>query len=185
MRRSRVVLSIAAVLTLGAGVVMGRLSARAGAAAVHGGPGGHGWFIDALDLTPDQRKQMDAIWADARGQMAKSADHRHELDKKRDKDVRALMSPEQLAAYDKVWADYHAARASLDLDRDKVMREANDRSKALLTDGQKARWEAMSKDMHDHHDNGHEGGPGGAHDGGPGGRPPPRPPPPHAGGPHH
>ncbi len=166
MRRSRVVLSIAAVLVLSAGLVVGRLSGQLKVAPVvsaggHGGPGGpggpgRGWFSDTLDLTPDQRRQMDGIWTDARGQIGKTWDRRHELDHERDAAVRALLSPPQAAAYDKVWTDYRAARSALDQDRDRLVRDADDRSKRLLTDVQRARWEAMSKDMHDRH----PGGPG-------------------------
>ena len=162
MRRSRIVLSIAAVLLLSAGVVVGMLStqlkgARSGPPGGHGGRGGdpgRGWFSDALDLTPDQRKQMDGIWSDVRGQIGKTWDQRHDLDRKREAAVRALLTPEQAAAYDKVWAEYRANRAALDKERDQLVRDANERSKALLTDAQKARWEAMSKDLHDHHPGG-------------------------------
>ncbi len=180
MRRSRVVLSIAAVLLLSAGVVVGIVSTQLKAGrpgppgggrsrGERGGPGG-GWFSEALELTPDEKRQMDGIWSDVRTQIGKSWDRKRELDRKRDADVRALLTPAQAAAYDKVWADYRAARAAVEKERDQLVHDANDRSKALLTDTQKARWEAMSKDMHDHH-----GPPGGGPgDGGPpgGGHPP-------------
>ncbi len=174
MRRSRVVLSIAAVLVLSAGLVVGRLlPTRPGPAGGHGGGGGRGWFNDALDLTPEQRKQMDGIWADTKQQIARTWDRRHDLDRKREAAVRALLTPAQVAAYDKAWADYHAGRTALDQERDRLVHDADDRSQLLLTDSQKARWKAMSKDMHDHH-----GGPGGP----PSGPPPGPPPPPPSGG---
>ncbi len=181
MRRSRIVLSIAAILLLSAGVVVGMLSRqlsdnRPASPGGHGGHGdrGPGWFSEALDLTADQKRQMDGIWSDVRTQIGKTWDRKRELDRKRDADVRALLTPAQIVAYDKVWKDYHDARTTLDKDREQLVHDANDRSKALLTDTQKARWEQMSKDMHDHH-GGPNGGPG---DGGPpGGRPPGGPPP--------
>ena len=108
---------------------------------------------------------MDAIWTDARGQIGKTWDHRHDMDHQRDAAVRALLTPTQLVAYDKVWADYRARRTELDQDRDRIVRDADARSRTLLTDAQRARWEAMAKEMHDHHDGGHPPGP-----------PPPRPP---------
>ena len=162
MGRSRTVLSIAAILVLSAGLVVGRLSDRIpavrsvppGGHGGHGGDPGHGWFTDALDLSVDQRRQMDAIWSDVRGQIGKTWDQRHDLDRKRDAAVRALLTPQQAAAYDKVWADYRVGRTALDKERDQLVRDANERSKALLTDAQKARWEAMSKDIHDHHPGG-------------------------------
>ena len=168
MRRSRVVLSIAAGLVLCAGVVVGRLSGPKGTAGGRGGPGGRGWFVDALDLSPEQQKQMDAIWADTRGQIGKLGDRRHEADHKRDAAVQALLTGEQRAAFEKISADHKAARLSLDQEKDRLVRDASDRSKALLTDAQKAQWEAMGRDRHG----------GDPHGGEPhGGRPPPGPPP--------
>ena len=179
MRRSRIVLSIAAVLLLSAGVVVGMLSKQlkdGNRPAVAGGHGGRvdrgpGWFSEALELTPDQKRQMDGIWSEVRGQIGKTWDRKRDLDRKRDADLRALLTPAQIVAYDKVWKDYRDTRSAMDKEREQLVHDANDRSKALLTDTQKARWEAMAKDMHDHHG----GGPG---DGGPpGGRPPLGPPP--------
>ena len=116
MRRSRLALSVAAILVLSAGLVVGRLLAPAARPPVHG----RGWFTDELDLSADQRKQMDAIWADARGQIGKTWDRRHDLDHKRDAAVRALLTPAQQAAYDQVWADYRAKRSALDQDRERL-----------------------------------------------------------------
>ncbi len=168
IRRTHLVLTLAAMLTLGAGAVVGRLSARLREAPRPVGHGGRGWFADELDLSADQRQHMDAIWANARQEMSKLGDQRKELDRVRDAAVKKLLSPEQQVAYDKIYADLRAGRADLDKEHDRLFREANDRSRELLTAAQLSQWEAMQKQMHDRH-----GGPGSRPaDGGP---PPPPP----------
>ena len=167
MGPTRLVFSIAAVLMLGVGLVLGRMSAGPRPAGHGGGPGGpggpspgggRGWFVDQLDLSAEQRRQMDAIWADTRAQVGKTWEQKRELDRKRDTAVRALLTEPQRAAFDGVWADYRSARSALDGDRDRLFRDANDRSKALLTEPQKVRWEAMGKEMHDRREGEHREG---------------------------
>jgi cell division protein ZapA (FtsZ GTPase activity inhibitor) len=166
MRRSTILLSIAAVLVLSAGVVVGRLWTRLPASVVVPPHADHdrGWFQDTLALTPDQRKNMDGIWADVKQQVDKINDRRHAIDKDRDAAIRALMTPEQLAAYDKIFADVHAKHSDLDKERETLFHSANDHSRALLTADQQVKWDAMQKDMHDHEHHGPGGmgnGPGG------------------------
>jgi Spy/CpxP family protein refolding chaperone len=160
MRRSTVFLSVASVLVLGAGLVVGRLSDRLRPVAPPAVEHGKGWFSDTLGLSMEQKLKMDGIWSDVRQQIDKMGDRRHSLDRDRDAAIRALLTPEQSEAYDKIFADYHNHRADLDKDREKLFHDANDRSRALLTPDQQVKWEAMSKDMRDHDHHGPPGAPG-------------------------
>jgi Spy/CpxP family protein refolding chaperone len=169
MQRSTILLSTAAVLVMGAGLVLGRLSARLPEATQlppTTRPLEHGreWLTDTLDLTPDQHQKMDAIWADVRQQMDKNFDRRRNLDKDRDTQIRALLTPAQSVAYDKIFADTRAQRADLDKEREQLYRDANERSRALLTADQQVKWDAMSKNMRDRRG---PGGPPGRNRGGP------------------
>jgi Spy/CpxP family protein refolding chaperone len=176
MRQSTVLLSTAAVLVLSAGLVVGRLSVHLQAVVPvpatqpatiqpQGGHGGRGWFPDTLGLTPEQQKNMDAVWADVKAQVDKNMEKRKALDHDRDASIKALLTPDQSAKYEQIFADYHAGRAELDKERETFFHAANEKSRALLTPEQQAKWDAMSKDMHDRD---HRGGPGGP--GGPNGR---------------
>ena len=153
-RRTHLVFSLAAILTLGAGAVVGRLSANP-AAAKPVGHGGRGWFADELDLSADQRQKMDAVWAGTKQEVAKPGDRRKDLDKDRDAAVTKLLTPDQYASYEEIYAELRAARADLDKERDRLFHDADDRSRALLTPTQLSQWEAMQKQLHDRH-----GGPG-------------------------
>jgi hypothetical protein len=160
MRRSTILLSTASVLVLGAGLVVGRLSAKLPAELPPPPGHGRGWFTESLGLTPDQKLKMDGIWAGVRQEVDKMGDRRHTLDRDRDAAIRALLTPEQEAAYEKVFSEYRDRRADLDKEREKLFHDANDRSRALLKPDQQAKWEAMSKDMRDHDHHGPPGSPG-------------------------
>jgi hypothetical protein len=167
MRRSTIFLSTAAVLVLSAGMVVGRLSTRLNTVAPHGDHD-RGWFQDTLGLTPEQKKNMDGIWADTKQQVDKLNDQRHTVDRDRDSAIRALLSPQQSMAYDKIFADTHAKHQEIDKEREALFHAANDRSRALLTSEQQVKWDAMQKDMHDHEHHGPGGPPGPGGPGGPG-----------------
>jgi len=177
MQRSTILLSTTAVLVLGAGMVVGRLSARLPEqrglpvttdlpATTRPSEHGREWFSETLELTPDQHQKMDAIWADVTQQMDKDGDRHRNLDKERDAAIRALLTPEQSAAYDKIFADYRVQRAEMDKQREQLYRDANERSRALLTADQQVKWDSMSKNMRDRDRRG-PGGPPGRNRGGP------------------
>lgn len=111
----------------------------------HGAPP-RPWF-DQLELTADQQTQMDKIWNDTRQQMHEMFEHRHDLDKQRDQDMRALLTPAQSAAYDKIEQDYRAKRAEMDKERDALISDATARSRALLDPAQTQKWDILAKDM--------------------------------------
>ena len=144
--RSKTILLAAFVLVMSAGVVVGRLWTRLPEARV-GRERSPSWLADQMNLSPEQRQQMDAIWSDTKSKIHATFDRQRELDKQRDAAVLALLTPEQKTAYDKIKADHAAGRAELDKQRDALVHDANDRSKALLTDEQKARWDTLSKEM--------------------------------------
>ncbi|MBV8780581.1 MAG: periplasmic heavy metal sensor [Phycisphaerae bacterium] len=159
MTRSKRVFLMAIVLVLCAGVVVGRLSARLAPLRMQQPQHEHqpSWLSDQLNLSAEQRQQMDAIWADTKTQLDKSWDKRRELDRDRDEAIDNLLTPSQLAEYKEIYDEYHAKRQQADKQRDDLIKSAEDRSRALLSDAQKMKWDTLNKQMHDHH-----GGPHGA-----------------------
>jgi Spy/CpxP family protein refolding chaperone len=145
-----ILLFVLAFLSLSAGLVVGWVwtplqHEGVGPSANHGG-GPRPWF-DQLALSPDQQKQMDKIWSDTRSQMQKMFDHRHDMEKKRDQEIAALLNPEQRKAYDKINQQFRSMREDADKQHDAMLADANARSRALLDDSQKAKWDILSKDM--------------------------------------
>jgi hypothetical protein len=153
MSKRRIILLPAFLLVLSAGVVVGKLWTRLPAAVPLPGKG-PSWLADQLDLSPEQRQQMDSIWSDTQQKLQKTEEIRRGFDKTRDQAIAALLSPEQRIVYGKILDDFHAHRADLDKDREKLIHDAEARSRALLTDAQKLKWDAM-RTSHPHHDHDH------------------------------
>lgn len=161
MGRIRIIMLVAFVLVMSAGVVVGRLWARL---PVETRPQGRSpsWLADQLQLSSDQRQQMDAIWNDTKQQIGALMDHRRGLDREREQAIRNLLTPDQRTAYDKINDDFRARRSDLDKQREALLRQANERSRALLTETQQKRWDTLTKEMHDHdHDRRGQHGPPG------------------------
>jgi hypothetical protein len=116
------------------------------------------WLADELNLRPEQRAQMDAIWAEAKGQSDKSFERRQGLDRERDQAIQELLTPAEWQAYDKIIEEFRAKRVELDKERGQVMHDANEKSLALLDDDQKQKWKAM-RNLHDHRGPHGPGGP--------------------------
>jgi hypothetical protein len=148
MSRIRIIFLAAFVLVLCAGVVVGRLwNQLPMQARSHGGP--PSWLADQLDLRPDQRQQMDAIWAETSPKIEKTFEERQALDRERDQTIQELLTPAEWAAYDKIVEDFRAKRSALDKERHQLVQDANEKSEALLDDVQKQKWESF-RSAHDH-----------------------------------
>jgi Spy/CpxP family protein refolding chaperone len=172
MARRQIAFLTTTLLVLCAGVVVGRLTTKMPVLAVQGGERGQGpsWIAQQLNLSTQQRTQMDAIWADIRQKMDQAGEKRHELDRKRDADVQALLTDAQKAAYVKINDDYRAQRGAMDKERGMLISDAEKRSRDLLDENQQKKWDELTKDMHGRRGPHHGGIPGGGNPGGgPGG----------------
>lgn len=144
--RSNIVLLAAFVLVMSAGVVVGRLWTRLPVVSAQHGRS-RSWLADQMNLSPQQRQRMDAIWSGTKQKIHQTFEKQHEIDHQRDAAILALLTPSQKTAYDKIEASHQAARAQLDKQRAALVHDANQRSRALLSDEQKARWDGLSKQM--------------------------------------
>lgn len=158
MSKRKIILTMTVVLVLGAGLAVGRLTARL-PGPFYGHDMSRSWIADQLKLTAQQREEMDAIWADAKTQMQDLGKQRHELEQQRDQSVRDLLTDQQKAAYDKIFSDYHTQRSALDQQRGALMHDADQRSRALLDDTQKATWDELTKEFESHRGPHGPGGP--------------------------
>jgi len=144
-RQSQILLLITCLLVLCAGFVLGRLSVRPpGAASVSVG---HVHWADQLNLTSQQRQQMDAIWAEAHQKLGKVSERRHALDDERDNASRAMLNDLQVPQYDQILDEFRAKRQDFSKERTAILRDAEDRSRALLSnDSQRKQWDAWMKE---------------------------------------
>lgn len=155
-RRKTFLLLVTFILTLGAGVVIGWVWTplqRVSAADTPAHTGPRPWF-DQLDLSDDQQKQMNKIWADTRTQMQKLFEQRRDMEKQRDQAILALLDASQRAAFDKINQDFRTQHEDLDKQRETLFAGANASSRALLDDSQKQKWDILTKEFQMRHKHG-------------------------------
>jgi len=158
MTRAKAVFLSTVILVLSAGVVVGRLSAWWAPIAPQppqiavppprppGPPPFVPWArFEELNLTPNQKQQMDAIWADTRQQMHKLDQQHDALRQSRIAAVYKLLSPQQRTAYDQIDSEFRAKGQSLESARQNLFHDANQKSLALLDATQRQRWESMTR----------------------------------------
>ena len=146
---TKIILIIGFVVAFAAGMVSGlavrgREVLASPAAATRptnaGGPGG--LLAAELDLTPEQREQMNKIWRDnARALRHQQDQRRSQYRKERDEAIAALIRPEDRAKYDDV-LKAHADRLA-DVDRELRARWQTgvEETRKILTPDQRAKYE--------------------------------------------
>jgi Spy/CpxP family protein refolding chaperone len=118
-----------------------------------GGPGGRGdrdrgpggWLAAELRLTPDQHKQLDAIWSDL-AQRGRRRDHegrRRAMRNERDLAVAALIAPARWGEYEQIMADFAERSSALDREFRADFDAAVERTKQILTPEQRTRYEKL------------------------------------------
>lgn len=151
MSRSKIILLATFFLVLSAGMVLGRLWATLPVmtathpAATQPSPRGlarQPWWAAQLNLTAQQKQQMDAIWADVKPKVDSNFERRHQLEIQREKDVVDLLGP-QYPAYEKIYTEFYNQRKAIDDDRQKLIQDAEVQTKALLSDSQLKELEAL------------------------------------------
>ena len=158
MSRVKLIITVAFVLAMGAGVAVGVLTARI--------PERHeprSWLADELNLDTMQRDQMKSIWQDVSKNRQHDWESRRALDKDRNDKIVALFSPQQKAQFDAINQQYQQKQQELAKQREKAFQDAVEATKQILTPDQRVKYEAMMQKRRDDH------GPGGSRHGGPGG----------------
>ncbi len=156
-RRKTFLLLATVVLTLGAGMVLGWVwtPLQKVESPAHGPhDGARPWFDAQLDLSADQKTQMDKIWGDTRQQMQKLSQRRRETEKKREDAILALLDPTQREKYNEIDQSFRASATALDKQRDALFTDANTQSRALLTPAQQQNWDILSKQFQNRHRHG-------------------------------
>ena len=141
MTKAKVIMIVAFLVTFAAGVAAGLAY---GMTRQH--PHDRSWLSSELNLTPEQRDKMSAIWTEV---MHNSGEHgrerRQALQKQRDDAVRALLTEPQKAQYESVLQDYSKRAGELSKEREKLFQEAVERTKLILTDEQRKKYEELLK----------------------------------------
>lgn len=168
MSKLKILMIIAVLLSLGAGILLGFAGSRM---PFHGHPGSHSFLMDELNLTADQRDQMQKIWSSTVDTLRdKHFQQMDQMRKDREAAIEALLTPDQKARYDAINKDFQAKMAVIDKERDDSIQSAIDQTKKILTDSQRVKYDQLLKE-HPFPPGGPGHGPGG-HGGMPPGPPP-------------
>ena len=167
MKKNRFIFVLAFLLAMSAGAVLGALWVKLPASIGAPQPPteqhtsrDREWLPSQLNLRPEQKTQMDAIWNDMHKQMWKSFGDRRALEKERDETQRALLTDEQRAAWDKIRTDYKARIDAINPDRAALVQAAEQNTRNILDPDQQKRWDELMKQTHERH-HGPPGSPGG------------------------
>ncbi|MFA7236142.1 MAG: Spy/CpxP family protein refolding chaperone [Phycisphaeraceae bacterium] len=113
----------------------------------HGGGGsatGGGWLGQRLNLTADQRKQLDAIWSPlARRGGREGFSQRAQLRRERDAAIAALVPESDKAAYQKIIDDYSVKTAALESQWKQSFTQAVEKTRAILTPEQREKYDEL------------------------------------------
>ena len=158
MTKAKLILIVAFVVTLAAGVALGftlrslthhRARPSAVAPSDPAAPPPHSHFPD-LNLTAEQKTKMDEIWNAVRHNSRESQnEQRKTFQKQRDDAIRALLTDEQKVKYDAVLKDYADKMAELGKEREKAFQEARDKTKLILDAEQWKKFEEWLKGWRD------------------------------------
>ena len=129
MTKARVLLVLAFVVTLAAGVAAGLLASR----LVHQ-PRGPSWLAAELDLTSQQREQMHTIWSEImRAEGRRQWEQRKALAQERDDAIAALMTEDLRPQYEKILEEYSRKMDELGQERTRAFEQAVEQTRKILT----------------------------------------------------
>ncbi|HYG74067.1 MAG TPA: Spy/CpxP family protein refolding chaperone [Planctomycetota bacterium] len=140
--KSRILFVICFLTAFGAGLLAGMLLKQPPAAQPQSDR-----FLGELNLTPEQREKMKAIWTEAMKnnswQMQREA--REAAQKERDEAMRALITDEQRPRFEAIQSAYQAKIEELSQKSRKARDEAAEKTKAILNKEQRVKYEEITK----------------------------------------
>jgi hypothetical protein len=144
MGRTKIVLTLTFLLTLGAGLVAGLLVARwpaeaAAATTMRTDPSRTALGAE-LGLTREQTVQMHDIWEGVRDKVDACFVRAHDIQERRDRALVALLSEEQRAKYARAQAEYADAIVALKAERDAMFQDGVKRTEQILNESQRRRY---------------------------------------------
>ena len=136
------VLILMFVLALGAGAVAGKLTSRLPAPPAVS-PAQQATLVEQLQLTPQQRDQMQAIWEGVRDTAREKYQRAQNVQSQFEEQVKAMLSPEQQKRYALLSKKAHDDIAQLDVERRAALQTAIEKTKAMLNDQQRKAYEQI------------------------------------------
>jgi Spy/CpxP family protein refolding chaperone len=145
MTKAKAILIIAFLVTFAAGGAAGLLVAY-----LDHHPHGPSWLAAELNLTSEQKEQMNGIWSEVMGfAMRQRAEQSKSLRQERDQAVAGLLTAEQHPRYEAILEDYARKDAEMSEQRKQAFEEAIKRTKEILTHEQAVKYDELMKKQRD------------------------------------
>jgi cell division protein ZapA (FtsZ GTPase activity inhibitor) len=140
MTKTKAIILTAFLLAMGAGVAVGMLSSR----ALPPQNNMRARFIEELQLTPEQQKQIDGIWMEQmRGRMREFADEFRSIQQQRETAIAGLMSADQKEKYDQINQQFAQRARDLWKRGEEAFEAASARTRQILTESQRPKFDEM------------------------------------------
>lgn len=108
-----------------------------------------GWLSAELNLTPEQKEQLDNIWSEtARYGGRERMERRRQLYRERDEAIVALIRPEDQSKYDEILKKHTENMAALDREWRDSFHAAVEQTKQILTAEQREKYERLIERRH-------------------------------------
>jgi Spy/CpxP family protein refolding chaperone len=147
--RSKTIFLLAFLTAFGAGLSVGLLwqrSSSAEKAPVQQPPNPHDWMAE-LNLTPDQKEKIKAIWTEAmkNNTWPQQREIRDAAAVERDEAFKAMLNAEQKTKYDDILATYQKKMDDLNAENKKSRDAAYEKTKAVLNETQRVQYDELRK----------------------------------------
>jgi Spy/CpxP family protein refolding chaperone len=140
MIKTRIVFVVCFLMAFGAGVSVGALWQKPEKVVQDG-------WLGELNLTPEQREKMKAIWTETMKNSGWQAQRsrRDAAQHDRDEALKAIIPPEHAAMYEEIMASYQKKMDDLAQESRKAKDEAYEKTKEILSEQQRVAYEELRK----------------------------------------
>jgi hypothetical protein len=144
----KLILIVASILALGAGVFAGMAVSRipAGPSPIQAVVAEHLSIAERLQLSDAQREQMRGIWEAVREKVHQSQQEAWEIEQERDAAVVALLNDSQRAQYAALTQQAAEKFARLNAQRRQAFEAGVDRTRTILNDSQRKTYDSLIHD---------------------------------------
>lgn len=141
---TRLVVTLGFLLAFAAGMVLGVRSRTQEPPPEPQPPRHGGWLAAELELSPDQRTQLDRIWSETafRGRHGRE-ERRREIFRARDEAIVGLIRPEDRPAYEEILRQHSEQMNALEREWKDAFQSAVEQTRELLTPEQRTRYEEL------------------------------------------
>ena len=147
MNRIRILFVIGFMLSMCAGVVVGMVVSKKPAVATSqpstGSTSRPRPFTDPLNLSTEQKSEIDKAWEAVRNFDRTRNETRHLYEQEKTDGIYNLIPADKQAAYDQIQVQYATRLQELDKERDRIRNEAETKMKLVLTPDQWDKFEKM------------------------------------------